>query len=137
MTNHLIISGYQIPLKHIIKSYSRSSGHGGQHINKTNSKVTLRLNIDNLDELPEDMRHHLKAKTGSDHILATSEETRHQHLNLDIALQNLQHKIDMALHEDPVRRATKPTYQTRMGKWLIKQKAHWIKWKGSRFKGEN
>ena len=134
---NLTIAGYTIPIKHIEKSFAHSSGKGGQHVNKTNSKVTLRLNIDSLHELPEDVRQLLQSKTGINHIIATSEKTRHQHLNLELAIKSLQHKIDMALHEDPERIATKPTYRTRVGKWIAKHKARLRKWKESRFKGDN
>jgi ribosome-associated protein len=125
---HLQIESHQIPTEHIIKSFSHSSGAGGQNVNKTNTKVHLRLNLEDLHELPQDLKDKLKTKLGADHILAESQETRHQHQNLEIAIDHLQKQIDEALQEDTERKHTKPKHLTKLGKWLKQRKDKWLKY---------
>ncbi|MEE6528629.1 hypothetical protein FKM82_031203 [Ascaphus truei] len=37
-------------------SYSRSSGPGGQHVNKVNTKAEVRFNLSSADWIPENVR---------------------------------------------------------------------------------
>lgn len=50
--NHRI----SIPLKEFSYTFARSSGPGGQNVNKVNSKVTLHWNVTTSPSLPEDVR---------------------------------------------------------------------------------
>lgn len=42
-----------IPLSQLSFSFARSSGPGGQNVNKVNTKVELRIKIDDSDWIPE------------------------------------------------------------------------------------
>ncbi|KAF3426687.1 hypothetical protein E2986_10673 [Frieseomelitta varia] len=86
-------NGY-IPIKELEITYSRSSGAGGQHVNRTNSKVDVRLHIESAKWLAEDVRNKLleqhKNKLSKEgHLIIKSELTRSQHLNLADALEKL------------------------------------------------
>ncbi len=50
--NHRI----SIPLKEFDFSFARSSGPGGQNVNKVNTKVTLHWSVTTSPSLPEDVR---------------------------------------------------------------------------------
>lgn len=43
----------EIPINQLNFNYSRSSGPGGQNVNKVNTKVELRISIDKIDWLTE------------------------------------------------------------------------------------
>ncbi|XP_068673195.1 large ribosomal subunit protein mL62-like isoform X2 [Montipora capricornis] len=54
-TPHLIYKG-KIPLEHFTVKYAKSSGPGGQNVNKVNTKVDLRFHIASAEWLSEHVR---------------------------------------------------------------------------------
>jgi ribosome-associated protein len=52
----LIADGVSIPDDELTFTASRSGGPGGQHVNKTSSKVTLRFDVAHSPSLPDDVR---------------------------------------------------------------------------------
>ncbi|KAL3878058.1 hypothetical protein ACJMK2_035691 [Sinanodonta woodiana] len=83
--NEESFSGY-IPRDQLEIKYLKSSGAGGQHVNKVNTKVEVRFNIDRADWIPEWIKPKLKAnehgkinKEGE--LIITSDKTRTQLLN--------------------------------------------------------
>lgn len=86
-------TGY-IPLEKLKISSTRSSGPGGQHVNKINTKVEVRFNLASADWIPEDIRQKLlKVKsnnlTKEGELIIRSDKTRSQQLNLADVLQRL------------------------------------------------
>ncbi|XP_064600418.1 large ribosomal subunit protein mL62-like [Liolophura sinensis] len=78
-------SGY-IPVDKIAISYTKSSGPGGQNVNKVNSKVEVRFHVDSADWIPawirERLLHEQRSRINKDGVLiVTSEKTRKQMLN--------------------------------------------------------
>jgi ribosome-associated protein len=51
-----IADGIEIPDDELTFTASRSGGPGGQHVNKTASKVTLRFDVSHAPSLPDDVR---------------------------------------------------------------------------------
>ena len=102
-----------IPWNEIEVSVTRSSGAGGQHVNKTNSAVQLRFSISNSlvlsayqkDKIRKKLTHRLVQK---DEILIRCEEERDQKRNKETAYQNLNKLINGSLIEQKKRVATKP-----------------------------
>lgn len=45
-----------IKLEELLVSYSRSSGPGGQNVNKVNTKVEVRLNVEQATFLPKEVK---------------------------------------------------------------------------------
>lgn len=85
-----------IPLKMFVVRYDRSSGPGGQHVNKVNSKCTLILrNFSNCSWVPEEVKNQIKEKPfryyaqSSDSIVVQSDETRSRDNNRQICLEKL------------------------------------------------
>ena len=57
-----IADGIEIPDDELTFTASRSGGPGGQHVNKTASKVTLRFDVSHAPSLPDDIRARLLEK---------------------------------------------------------------------------
>jgi ribosome-associated protein len=95
-------------------AFSRSGGPGGQHVNKTNSKVELWLRLDAVVGLAGDAMARLRSiagrritDAGELHII--SEGSRSQHQNRDEAMERLRELIVQAQVRPKARRKTKPS----------------------------
>lgn len=92
----------------------RSSGPGGQHVNKTASKVEVSFNIDNSLALSERekerLKHKLSSRISSEGILMLQcGETRSQHRNKAIVIERLVDLIQHNLKVAKPRKKTKPS----------------------------
>ena len=95
-------------------SYARSGGPGGQHVNKTSSKVVLRWNLETSGALSEEQRARVRAKlasrlTDEGDLIVTSEKHREQSRNVDDAVAKFAEVLREALRVPKKRKATKPT----------------------------
>lgn len=102
-----------IPWNELDISVTRSSGAGGQHVNKTNSAVQLRFSISNSLVLSETQKDKIRKKLAhklvqGDELLIRCEEERDQKRNKETAYENLNKLINFALIEPKKRIATKP-----------------------------
>lgn len=125
MTNNQIKIS-EIPFEREIEfKTSRSSGPGGQHVNKTNTKVELRFNILNSALLDEETKVILMSKLKSkinkegEFIIVVQEE-RSQLRNKEIALQKFYDLLGKALTPTKKRKPTKPTTSSKIKR--LKQK---------------
>ncbi len=104
----------RIPAHEIELSYARSGGPGGQHVNKTSSKVLLRWNPRTSEALRDEDRERIEEKLASrltedGDLLVTSERNREQSRNVDDAVERLIGILREALKRQRKRRKTKPT----------------------------
>ena len=95
-------------------SFSRSGGPGGQNVNKVNTKVTLRIRLDDLAGLNDAeaarLRESLASRiTGEGELVITASEERSQRTNLERAYARLEGLIVSAARLPRCRRPTKPS----------------------------
>lgn len=93
---------------------SKSSGAGGQHVNKVSSRVEVFFNINNSKALTtrekEMLLLKLKNRISKELTLSVScEETRSQHRNKELVTERLIALLKLNLVRPKIRRATKPT----------------------------
>lgn len=92
---------------------SRSSGPGGQNVNKVNSKVTLTWDIPNSKILTEEQKVLLLKKlvpnlTNKGVLFLTAQDKRSQLQNKETVLNKLDKLLQKAFTLRKVRKATKP-----------------------------
>ena len=93
---------------------SRSSGPGGQNVNKVNSKVTLKWDVAYSFVLKPDQKEMIIKKLAS-HIttegilMITAQENRSQLENKEAVISKLDQLLIKAFRITKVRKATKPT----------------------------
>jgi len=92
----------------------RSSGAGGQHVNKTSSKIELTFDLENSISLSGEQKELLKTKLSSkltkeNVLILFCEETRSQHRNKDLAIKRFISLIKKSLIRPKKRRPTKPS----------------------------
>ncbi|XP_017271615.1 peptidyl-tRNA hydrolase ICT1, mitochondrial isoform X2 [Kryptolebias marmoratus] len=83
-----------IPVDRLSVSYSRSSGPGGQHVNKVNTKAEVRFHLHTADWIPEDVRQKILEKNRNrinkaGELLVTSEMSRRQQRNLSDCVRKI------------------------------------------------
>lgn len=92
----------------------RSSGAGGQHVNKVSSKVELTFNVTDSEGLSDSEKQRvllkLKSRLTNDGVLQLQcDEARSQHKNKDIVIQRFFEVLKNALVVPKKRKPTKPT----------------------------
>lgn len=107
-------SALQIPPGDLTETFVRSSGPGGQNVNKVSSAVQLRFDLDGTAMLNERQKARLRGLAGrrltdDGAILIIARDQRTQEANRRSALARLTDLIERALVEPKVRRPTKPT----------------------------
>ena len=104
----------EIILKELRFKAVRSSGPGGQHVNKASSKVEVYFNIDTSEGLSTSEKKLLKTRLGarlsSEGVLSVqNSESRSQHRNKKMGIERLITLLQKNLKVDKPRRKTKPS----------------------------
>ena len=103
-----MLSRLAIPLEEIDLRYSRSSGPGGQHAQKTETRVEASFDVDASGTLTEAQKRRLRRKAGPV-VRAVAQDERSRYRNRELALERLAAGIRAGLRVERKRRPTKPT----------------------------
>lgn len=119
--------GVVIPGSEIHESRSRASGPGGQHVNTTATRVTLRWNVEETS-LPTVARERILEKlasrlTNRGELVIHADRSRSQHRNREEARERLAATVRAALHRPTRRFATKPTRASQRRRVKAKKRA--------------
>ena len=103
-----------IPRWELTFTASRSTGPGGQHVNKTSSRITLHWSLETSSAFSgyqkDRIRRKLRGRLTQDGILQIHvEDTRSQHRNKEVALERLKEMLVDALIIPKRRKPTRPT----------------------------
>jgi ribosome-associated protein len=133
ITPNLIIPDSELRL-----SFARSSGPGGQNVNKVASKAILHFDVLNSPSLRSDIRDRFQTAfssrlTTTGEVVIHSEEFRDQPKNIQACYDKLRQMILAVLKPPKKRRPTKPTRGSKVRRLNEKKSRSQIK-QGRRFR---
>ena len=116
-----------IPSNEIKWRFSRSSGPGGQNVNKIESRVEIIFNLEDSkvlnDYQKEILKRNLKNKLVKNSLRLAVQEHRNQLLNRQLALMKFSSIIKNALNKPfKVRKSTQPTKSSKKKRVEVKKK---------------
>lgn len=109
---------FEIPPAELTARATRSSGAGGQHVNKTSSRIQMSWDVGASAALDDSQRERLRRKlaprlTDDGVLTVTVSDTRSQHRNREIAEKRINDIVRKALAVPKKRKATRPTRAAR------------------------
>ncbi len=104
----------KIPLREFKFTFARSSGPGGQNVNKVSSKATLRWSVLKSPSVPQAIRRRLIERyarriTSEGDLLIRSQRFRDAGRNVADCLEKLRRMLEQVAPEPKRRRPTRPT----------------------------
>lgn len=111
-TSRRVTRSVVLPLAEIELRVSRSSGPGGQHANKTESRVEAVFDVEASTALSDVQKRRVLAKTGPV-IRAVAQDERSQLRNRELAIDRVVARLAEALHVERKRVPTKPSRAAR------------------------
>lgn len=129
-----------IPQDELHFTYARSSGKGGQNVNKVNSKAVLKWTPATSRAAPPPVLHRFIEKFGTrlttdGELVIMSDEHRDQGRNVAECLNRLREMLASVWRPPKVRRATKPTFGSKQRR-LKSKKEHSDKKKSRSWRGD-
>ena len=119
-------SRWMVPEDEVAFRFMASGGPGGQHANRSNTKVEAVFRLDDSLSMPTSLKSRVAAKLG-DVIRVTVDDERSQYRNRQLAMERIQERIDQAGKVERKRRPTKPTRGSQRRRLASKRKRSDVK----------
>ena len=139
----MLVVNHQITIEdwELVEQFVRSSGPGGQNVNKVSTAVELRFEADRSPNLPPPVKARLRRISGrrwtkDGAVVLHVDETRSQARNREIARDRLAELIRQATQVPKRRRPTKPTLASKRRRLDEKTKRGTVKALRGSVKGE-
>ena len=116
-----VSASVSIPLSEISIRVSRSSGPGGQHANKTETRVEARFDVGASEALSEAQKRRVIERAGPV-VRAVSQDERSQARNRELALERLTERLREALRRERRRVPTTPKPAAREERLEVKRR---------------
>jgi ribosome-associated protein len=101
-----------LPVAEIDFRFSRSSGPGGQHANRSETRVEARLDVESSRALTDAQKRRVIARAGPT-IRAVAQDERSQWRNRELATERIVEQLREALKVERRRKPTKPSAASR------------------------
>ncbi len=127
-----ITSSIQINDEEIELAFIRSTGPGGQNVNKVSSAVQLRFNVQGSPSIPQDVKLRLiklagRRMSSEGVLIIDARQYRSQERNRQSALERLVRLIQQACEPPKLRHKTKPSRASILRRLETKRKRSEIK----------
>jgi len=104
----VVTRSVRIPRSELEVTFSASGGPGGQHANRSNTRVELRFDVATSSAFGPGQRQRVIDRLGPE-IRVVADDERSQLRNRALAERRLVERLQTALHVEPPRRPTKPS----------------------------
>jgi len=116
-----------IPPAAVDLKFVKSSGPGGQHVNKTSSACEGRMDVRSAAWLPSAVKSRLLRQqkaycNAKDELIVSSQEERSQHRNRARVLAKMQEMVDQAWPEPKIREMITGVSEVTKSNWIAEKK---------------
>jgi ribosome-associated protein len=116
-----VTRSFSLPLSEIELRFSRSSGPGGQHAQKTETRVEALFDVEASAALTPRQKQRVVRKAGPV-LRSVAQDARSQARNRELAVERLADTLREALRVERRRVPTKPTAQSRERRLEVKRR---------------
>lgn len=104
----IVTRSVRVPRSELQVSFAASGGPGGQHANRSNTRVDLRFDVESSSAFSEAQRERVMERLGRE-VRVVVDDERSQLRNRSLAEERLVARLQSALHVERPRKATRPT----------------------------
>ena len=121
MDRVLEFPGGTVPATAVMWRFDPSGGPGGQHANRSSTRVEAAIDLTTAGDVEPDVRERLVDRFGAE-LRAVADDTRSQARNREIALDRLEARLRQGLAVAKPRKPTRPSGAARTRRLLAKRR---------------
>lgn len=113
MDDVVVTPAHTVPARELAWRFDTSGGPGGQHANRSSTRVEVRYDLASSDVFDAALRARMLERLGTRArdgvVVVAADDSRSQHQNRTEALRRLKELLVDAMHVPKTRRATRPS----------------------------